>query len=208
MNVNKLFKMQESFDERVLKDKGLTREGTFNLRILAFIDEVAECMKEWRVFKFWSNDRKPRTFSRESCPDCKKKGYTRSNPPVDDKLGVHGLGNHWYYCEKCAGHLVVDKNPLLEEYVDGLHFAISLCIDMDVNITLPVSIRCCDVTEQFLEIYALTVKLKDDPTAYNADVLLSHYLGLGEMLGFKLEEIEHAYIEKNEVNHERQNNGY
>ncbi|MFV0915273.1 dUTP diphosphatase, partial [Enterococcus faecium] len=72
----------------------------------------------------------------------------------------------------------------------------------------PVAIYCENVTEQFLEIYALTMKLKDDPTAYNADVLLGHYLGLGEMLGFALEEIECAYIEKNEVNHERQNNGY
>lgn len=41
-----------------------------------------------------------------------------------------------------------------------------------------------------------------------ADILLSHYLGLGEMLGFKLEEIERAYIEKNQVNHQRQDNGY
>ncbi|MEM5662341.1 dUTP diphosphatase [Bacillus cereus] len=28
------------------------------------------------------------------------------------------------------------------------------------------------------------------------------------MLGFSLEEIEYEYIEKNKVNHERQNNGY
>ncbi|MDA1742205.1 dUTP diphosphatase [Bacillus cereus] len=208
MNITKLFKMQEGFDERVLKDKGLSREETFQLRILAFIDEVAECMKEWRVFKFWSDDRKPRTFSRENCPVCKEKGYTRNNPPIDKKLGVHGLGNHWYYCEKCAGHLVIDKNPLLEEYVDGLHFAISLCIDMGVNITLPVAIYCHDVTEQFLEIYELALQLKNEPTAMRADILLSHYLGLGEMLGFKLEEIERAYIEKNQVNHQRQDNGY
>ncbi|AKR38507.1 dUTP diphosphatase [Bacillus cereus] len=208
MNITKLFKMQERFDERVLKDKGLSREETFQLRILAFIDEVAECMKEWRAFKFWSNDREPRTFVRETCPDCAEKGYERGNPPIDENLGVHGLGKHWYYCEKCAGHLVVDKNPLLEEYVDGLHFAISLCIDMEVNITLPVAIYCCDVTEQFFEIYALAVQLKNEPTAMRADVLLSHYLGLGEMLGFKLEEIERAYIEKNQVNHQRQDNGY
>ncbi|PEE20763.1 hypothetical protein CON95_27090 [Bacillus toyonensis] len=208
MNITKLFTMQGNFDERVLKDKGLSRKETFELRVLAFIDEVAECMKEWRVFKFWSNNKKPRTFIRESCPDCAAKGYTRGNPPVDEKLGVHGLGNHWYYCEKCAGHLVVDRNPLLEEYVDGLHFAISLCIDMEVEAALPVSIRCIDVTEQFFEVYALAVDLKRDPTALRADVLLGHYLGLGEMLGFGLEEIEKAYIEKNEVNHERQDNGY
>lgn len=180
MNITKLFKMQEGFDERVLKDKGLSREETFQLRILAFIDEVAECMKEWRVFKFWSNDREPRT-----------KVPTGEITVLSDGFEIE-----------------VYKNPLLEEYVDGLHFAISLCIDMDVNITLPVAIYCSDVTEQFFEIYALAVQLKNESTAMRADILLSHYLGLGEMLGFKLEEIERAYIEKNQVNHQRQDNGY
>lgn len=208
MNITKLFKMQECFDERVLKDKGLSREETFELRILAFIDEVAECMKEWRVFKFWSNDRKPRTFARKTCPDCAEKGYERGNPPIDENLGVHGLGNHWYYCEKCAGHLVVDKNPLLEEYVDGLHFVISLCIDLEVKMTFPVAIKCEDVKEQFFELYRLASVLKDDPNKHKADYLFSHYLGLGELLGFTLEEIERAYIEKNQVNHLRQDNGY
>ncbi|MBY0597715.1 dUTP diphosphatase [Bacillus bingmayongensis] len=208
MNLNKLFVMQGNFDNRVLTDKKLTREETFEFRILAFLDELGECMKEWRVFKFWSNDRKPRTFIRENCPDCAKKGYKRGNPPVDEKLGVHGLGNHWYYCEKCAGHLVVDKNPLLEEYVDGLHFAISLCIDLEVKMTFPASIKCDGATEQFFELYSLAVELKKDPSEDKADYLLAHYLGLGELLGFILKEIEQAYIEKNEVNHQRQDNGY
>ncbi|TSI19908.1 hypothetical protein FOT98_08935 [Bacillus sp. HY001] len=208
MDIKKLFLMQKSFDARVLEEKNLTWEETFQSRILAFIDEVAECMKEWRGFKFWSNDTTPRTFVREDCPTCAEKGYTRGNPPTDENLGTHGLGNHWYHCEKCAGHLVIDKNPLLEEYVDGLHFAISLCIHTGAKIYLPAAIYCEDVTEQFLEIYALASKLKDDPTEYNADVLLCHYLGLGEMLGFELEQIERAYIEKNQVNHDRQDNGY
>lgn len=208
MNINTLFKMQESFDLRILEEKNLTWEETFQSRILAFIDEVAECMKEWRGFKFWSDDCNPRTYIRLACPTCAEKGYSRGNPPMDENLGTHGLGNHWYYCEKCAGHLVIDKNPLLEEYVDGLHFAISLCIHTRAEVNLPVAIFCDDVTEQFLEIYSLAVRLKDNPTATNADILLSHYLGLGEMLGFKLEEIEYAYIEKNKVNHDRQDNGY
>lgn len=208
MNITKLFKMQKEFDIRVLEDKELSWSGTFQSRILAFIDEVAECMKEWRGFKFWSENTKPRTYVRENCPDCAKKGYVRGNPPVDEKLGTHGLGNHWYYCEKCAGYLVIDKNPLLEEYVDGLHFAISLCIHTGAKVNLPVAIYCDNVTEQFLEIYSLAVRLKEDPTPLNADVLLSHYLGLGEMLGFKLEETERAYLEKNQVNHLRQDNGY
>ncbi|WP_312498176.1 dUTP diphosphatase [Bacillus luti] len=181
MDIKQLFLMQKGFDARVLEEKNLTWEGTFQLRILAFIDEVAECMKEWRGFKFWSDDRIPRTRVLDG--DCVV-------------LDTGEILNQKYV------------NPLLEEYVDGLHFAISLCIHTGAQVYYPVAILCDDVAEQFLEIYSLAVRLKDKPTSSNADILLSHYLGLGEMLGFKLEEIEHAYIDKNKVNHDRQNNGY
>ncbi|WP_409334913.1 dUTP diphosphatase [Bacillus cereus] len=56
--------------------------------------------------------------------------------------------------------------------------------------------------------YHLAIRLIEEPTAFRADFLLAHYLGLGETLGFLLEEIEYEYIEKNKVNHGRQNNGY
>lgn len=180
MNLQKLFEMQDGFDARVLTSKGFTREETFEFRILAFIDEVAECMKEWRVFKFWSNDREPRT----------------EVPTGEIKILSDGF------------EIEICKNPLLEEYVDGLHFAISLCIDLEVKMTFPASIKCDDATEQFFELYSLAVELKKEPSEDKADYLLAHYLGLGELLGFALEEIEQAYIQKNEVNHQRQDNGY
>ena len=34
------------------------------------------------------------------------------------------------------------------------------------------------------------------------------YLHLGKLLGFSWEEIEQGYIRKNEINHQRQDNGY
>ncbi|MFY0167293.1 dUTP diphosphatase, partial [Bacillus anthracis] len=34
------------------------------------------------------------------------------------------------------------------------------------------------------------------------------FLGLGKKLGFTFEEIEQGYYKKNEVNHQRQDNGY
>ncbi|MCU5667454.1 dUTP diphosphatase [Bacillus sp. FSL L8-0199] len=180
MDIKKLFAMQNVLDKRVLESKNLSRKEVFEFRILAFLDELGECMKEWRVFKFWSNDRKPRT----SIPTGKIK-------VLDDGCKVE-----------------VYKNPLLEEYVDGLHFAIGLCIDLKTEINFPASMRCETVTEHFFELYQLAIRLKEEPTAFRADVLLAHYLGLGELLGFSLEEIEFEYIEKNKVNHERQSNGY
>ena len=34
------------------------------------------------------------------------------------------------------------------------------------------------------------------------------YLNIGKMLGFNWKQIEEAYIRKNEINHQRQDNGY
>ncbi|MDP7979116.1 dUTP diphosphatase [Bacillus sp. WLY-B-L8] len=207
MNLTKLFLMQSDFDNRVLTTKGLTREETFEFRILAFLDELGECMKEWRVFKFWSNNRNPITKSPIECSVCCGSGDMNFESITDDAYS--NTKHEYIQCSECEGHGHLGyKNPLLEEYVDGLHFAISLCIDLEVTMEFPASIKCSDATEQYFELYSLAVELKKDPMQDKADYLLAHYLGLGELLGFTLEEIEKAYIEKNDVNHQRQDNGY
>ena len=58
------------------------------------------------------------------------------------------------------------------------------------------------VTEQFFELYHLAIRLKEEPTAFRADVLLAHYLVRGIVGIYTLEEIEYEYIEKNKINHE------
>jgi dimeric dUTPase (all-alpha-NTP-PPase superfamily) len=105
-------------------------------------------------------------------------------------------------------------NPLLEEYVDGLHFILELGIDVGRvknefevdDLFLPKNAE-----DSFLEIFhysssliALSVPLRGN--LY--DELLQSYIFLGELLGFTWEEIEQAYFAKNAINHERQNNGY
>ncbi len=80
MNINTLFKMQESFDVRILEEKNLTWEETFQSRILAFIDEVAECMKEWQGFKFWKKDNAPKTEKREYTDERKLTYIVVGNP--------------------------------------------------------------------------------------------------------------------------------
>lgn len=117
------------------------------------------------------------------------------------------------------------KETLLEEYVDGLHFVLETGLDMlenDQIICIPKEvftehIKLCrkqDITEQYKEL-CRTVLMLDYDTEEGCDYLDSiyedlfeRYLFLGESLGFTEEQIEQAYMKKNEVNHERQDNGY
>ncbi|MFP7447141.1 dUTP diphosphatase [Bacillus infantis] len=99
------------------------------------------------------------------------------------------------------------KNLLLEEYVDGLHFILELGIDLRAKDPWQPSYEE-NITEQFRTLY-FHISLIDFVSGHDHyEYTVSYYLGLGEMLGFTWEQIEQAYMDKNAVNHERQNNGY
>ncbi|OQP08284.1 dUTP diphosphatase, partial [Geobacillus thermoleovorans] len=60
MKLQKLFEAQRELDEHI--DKIHPREKTrLEEKILALQTELGEIANEWRQFKFWSNDREPRT---------------------------------------------------------------------------------------------------------------------------------------------------
>lgn len=105
-----------------------------------------------------------------------------------------------------------DPNPresLLEEYVDGLHFILSIGLDLDFDFTYYPkhieSFKYDSTVEQFLQIYLAASTIKD---GLDFIWLFSKFIGLGEMLGFTQDEIEQAYYAKNAINHQRQDNGY
>ena len=190
MNLNELFELQRKLDEHIVKEKGLEGQDLLPKKILALQVELGELANEWRGFKYWSNDQEPRT----EVPDFetwKKNG-------------------HKTYKGKPIMHF---KNQLLEEYVDCLHFILSIGLEIgispeEINIE---PIYCFNVTEQFIDLFSevsqlryeeRSKKLYEDYLHY--DILFSYFIGLGEMLDFTQKEIEQAYIQKNQVNHERQ----
>lgn len=233
MNLEKLLQMQKVLDERIIKEKVLEGKDLTLNTVNALIVELSEFANEGRWFKHWSNNQRPRTFEREHCPDCLAKGYYRGNPPQDDEKGTHGLGNHWYYCEKCAGHLVINTNPLLEEYVDGLHFFLSLANRKGYQNLLYLSEDALNDLENegfsgglsgaFLELNYWLLKSFMEK---GRDEKLERTLGLTKQefefrnawflfiaigtIGFKftMGQIEKAYLDKNKVNHQRQEEGY
>ncbi len=163
MNLEKLFQMQKELDDRILAEHPI-QEGEDRLakKILALLVELGELANEWREFKYWSNDQKPRT-------------------------------------------------GMLEEYVDALHFILS--IGLDIAEPGIVNLRDVDgeenIIEQFIEVFDRVRGLYFfEYDIFEYESLLAQFIKLGEMLGFTWEQIEKAYLEKNKINHERQESDY
>lgn len=102
-----------------------------------------------------------------------------------------------------------DKEIILEEYVDCLHFILTLGLEKGfTDIQLEDKELQCDVTSQFLNLY---IDINDFIVCSSKDhyiTLFEDFLTLGKMLGFTIEEIEEAYYVKNDLNHKRQDEGY
>lgn len=100
------------------------------------------------------------------------------------------------------------KETTLEELVDFLHFLLELGIEFDYKIYEVMKFKMENVTNQFLEIFDVTVRFiaEKEKTYYKSMFML--FFGLVEMLGFTEEEVEQAYLAKNRENHNRQLNSY
>ena len=218
MNLAKLFETQKVLRDRISYEG----EDRFEKLVLALQVEIGECANEWRGFKFWSKNQEPKTYDDKICIDCLGTGR------IEDPETSFGFESCEMDCPKCKGNGLIEKNPLLEEYVDGLHFVLELGLEEyeDHDVKLPIAkwnldtnlIKYPTISKQFNKLFNEVGILEDavtDHEFYDAsDVedtfenLLRMYIGLGEMLGFTWEQIEQAYYAKNQVNHERQNSGY
>jgi dimeric dUTPase (all-alpha-NTP-PPase superfamily) len=109
-------------------------------------------------------------------------------------------------------------NPLLEEYVDGLHFVLELGLEVWIDNANQDKefVFGGKIEKQFTSIMQCVLNLqfawdsKITRTGINNcfNTLMNQYIGLGEMLGFTWEEVEQAYYAKNKINHVRQESGY
>lgn len=200
MNLSKLFETQRKLDERIVKEKGLEGQDLLPMKILALQVELGELANEWRGFKFWSEDRIPRIeVTYDICSTC---GGTGTPFGIPDETDID--------CWDCNGGGELTKNPLLEEYVDCLHFILSIGLDIgfeNPKVEFPkAGGRSKEFTiVRFNECLRYTNLLLDDDYY---DLLFQYFMDLGYLLGFTWSQIETAYFEKNKVNHERQSSGY
>jgi len=185
MNLQNLFELQKQLDEHIEK-KHPRKEGEDRLskKILALQVELAECAQESRCFKFWSS---------------------RQEPVTEDLRVVD---------YKESGEAILETyNPLLEEYVDCLHFILSIGLEKDFvklgyNESAVEGMKRKDITSQFNYLFDKVGDFSSIPNHNNYMYIVSLFIGLGEMLGFTWEQIEQAYLNKNNINHQRQEENY
>ncbi|MBA2173380.1 dUTP diphosphatase [Halobacillus locisalis] len=101
-----------------------------------------------------------------------------------------------------------EKGVIVEEYVDGLHFLLSLGLDIQIRYQPQKVERYGSITEGFLATYAAADDFRKVPERDAYQQLFTSFLKLGETIGLDENEIMEAYYSKNEVNYKRQEEGY
>lgn len=204
MNLQKLFEMQAVLDADIIKrhpvQPGEDRSSKKNLALLV---ELGECANEFREFKFWSNDQEPRTdYPIADCKSC------------DSGLLYLDCAERMVDCPHCNGEGKITKNLILEEYVDCLHFALSIwnenppCSTAEIQAIMMKKLE--EVTRNPMYVF---IDLFNELSFYdkaNSGIIgvLEKLAELAKALNFKWEQIEQAYIDKNKINFERQATGY
>ncbi|MEK5331532.1 dUTP diphosphatase [Lysinibacillus sp. FSL W8-0992] len=192
MNLIKLFDTQAVLDEHIMQEHPELRgQNNLDWKLLALQVELGECANEWRGFKKWSKDQEPRVYKKET-------HYV--DVPTDNPNWIE---------RKDIGEV---RNPLLEEYVDCLHFILSIGLEHafnDIAEDLEIEpLKERDITQQFTALMRTDWEIYEEWKGGYYHEGLELFIGLGEMLGFTWEQVEDAYYAKNKVNHERQNAGY
>lgn len=190
LTIEHMYEMQKELDTKIIKEKGLEGQDLLPNTVLALQVEIGELANEWRGFKHWSNDQEPRY---------EKKSIAFADPG--------GPFEHTSY-------------PLIEEYVDCLHFFLSIARQIELSpadLNVHFSMDEAQTAVMFTELMNLVGLLNGEsfwikPEAVNKPecfrCALAIFLSLGERLGFTFEKIAEAYAAKNAVNHQRQANGY
>lgn len=108
-----------------------------------------------------------------------------------------------------------DKRKALFEYVDVIHFFLSIAIDLDVK---PEDLNSINFDIDFdiddeIDLYATTKRwilniLVDRNPEFSLMIAYRHFIELGKIWGFTDKDVIWAYKEKNKENHKRQKTGY
>lgn len=101
------------------------------------------------------------------------------------------------------------KDVILEEYVDGIHFILSLGIEKGYRYESSNNNSSNGTaTDQFNYVFSQCVLFHEIPTNSNYMNLFHSFLVLGGILGFDEKAIMDAYKKKNDKNYLRQEQGY
>jgi dimeric dUTPase (all-alpha-NTP-PPase superfamily) len=102
-----------------------------------------------------------------------------------------------------------EKETLLEELSDTVHFIVSLGIDLgDTAETMDFIERHEDLSAQFCDWVSAVLALREHYDLDHYRHALSYIGSVALALGFSADDVYDFYVRKNEINHTRQSNRY
>jgi dimeric dUTPase (all-alpha-NTP-PPase superfamily) len=102
-----------------------------------------------------------------------------------------------------------EKPIILDEYADGLHFLLSLSIEVQSRqFNYEITTSSKTLTQATIEVFQTISDLSKTFTSAALEKSFQHYLNLIPLLGFTSEEVVDAYFKKLGVNYTRQKNAY
>ena len=103
-----------------------------------------------------------------------------------------------------------ERSVILEEYVDSIHFILSLGIEKGFQDLpeWPREIVEGDLTALFIGTNKSVLTFLTEPTKTHYEKVWIMYGAIAEKLALVAQDVLQAYIAKNETNYERQKNGY
>ncbi|WP_078597132.1 dUTP diphosphatase [Evansella clarkii] len=192
MNLNELFPEQKKLDEHIIQEHKLQGKDLSKKKAVSLLTELFECVNEARFFKFWSEDQSPKTKVLDS-----ETWHELGCPTSEEELEKIDESN-W-------------RNPLLEEYIDSIHFTLSNANDYGYHeheYKDPGSYDLNNLVLGIAQLIATLPYVRKEDKHKNIEILFNYLIKLGYMFGFNEETVKQAYYEKNKVNHQRQKNGY
>lgn len=102
-----------------------------------------------------------------------------------------------------------ERDIILEEFVDSIHFMLSLGYMRDFILNEWPNVEANgDLTQIFIDTTQVVLTFLKEQTEKNYKEIWHHYSMIASSLGFTVEDIIKAYKLKNEKNYERQRSGY
>ncbi|ACF07440.1 dUTP diphosphatase [Metamycoplasma arthritidis] len=105
-------------------------------------------------------------------------------------------------------HKEMDREKVLEEFADGIHFLTSFSLKYKVKSTIKVTIKYQDFCQQLAYTYRLFTSLFHKKSKKLFTKAYSAYLGLGSLVNISVNDIINSYFKKNRINHRRIDENY
>lgn len=118
------------------------------------------------------------------------------------------LANELKFFKYWKENINIDRQRAIEEYIDVIHFAIGLAVDLGIDEHKYTNTKPKDLNKLFIGITNLATVLSTSKEKEHAKSLLNNIIALGYQLGLNEQIVIEAYNKKNEVNYQRQENDY